>query len=270
MSTPIAKDQRPPRKGPNPAEASFTLFETVLALGILVVMVMQFMSVQGGAVKLSEFDRMATRATWLARAQIAQIEYHWKFRELTDLKLTATETEKEFSSDLCPKDVPGGCPFRYKMSIEEWKLPLLELLTGGAVSADASEEENPMSGLIREKIKENIGDEMLRIAHVEVSWPDGSKRDSVELAYLLTAQQKLDQSIEALDPPEGTGQCKEGQYFSQKANDGKGACKAIPKCPENIRFDEAREVCDCKAPLVHDKKANKCVQGTAAGQGSGL
>jgi hypothetical protein len=62
------------------------------------------------------------------------------------------------------------------------------------------------AGIVKEQMKQILGDEILKVAHVEVTWAEGGRQDGVDLAYLMTAQYKLDQAIELMEPIGGTGE----------------------------------------------------------------
>lgn len=205
MSTKTPPSNQGPHSGPKRGEASFTLVETMMALGILVTMILSFLTVQGTSVQISSYNTRVSQATWLAKAVMAQIEYKWTVYDLKELKLAMNETE--FSAELCPKAPPFECPFTFKLEIDDWALPLIDIMTGGigGKDEDGEKQENPLAGLIKEQLKNYLGDELLKVAHVTVLWAAGAKQDRVELAYLLTAQQLLDSKIEGLNPPGAPG-----------------------------------------------------------------
>ena len=49
--------------------------------------------------------------------------------------------------------------------------------------------------MIEGVLKDIFKDGMFKIAYVEVFWPEGARRNSVSLTYLLTNQKALDQAI---------------------------------------------------------------------------
>ncbi len=188
-------------------ERSFTLIETVIALGLLVVVIMQVAFVQTNAVGLSSYTRRVTQATWLAKAIMTKIEYGFKFYEPKEMRSDPTFKEKDIDPELCPKEMMD-CDYKYTVEIEDFPLPFIDIALGNMGAAGGEEGDASKQGaggfadMIKQQIKEVMGgDEILKIAKVELSWPEGSKRNSMHLAYLLTAQQKLDPFIEMLDPP---------------------------------------------------------------------
>ena len=68
--------------------------------------------------------------------------------------------------------------------------------------------------MIKEQLKSRLGEELLKVAYLEVFWPEGSKKGSVELAYLLTNQQNLDMVIETNFKPVKVGKKKEKRSSS--------------------------------------------------------
>lgn len=203
----------PHKKG----EKSFTLIETLIALGIMVTLVLQMATVQGQAISFSDYGRKMTKGIWLAKALMSQIEYQSKYIPLKEMKFD--EKEKKFKELLCPKEGDDPCEFTYNVKIANWKLDLIDIFFNNKKKkSDGSEkEENPMIGMIKDKVKEQLGEELISYVHVEVFWPEGSRRNSIDLAYLLTNQLGLDELIQTLPPLE----TKKGQGTSKgkKASD---------------------------------------------------
>jgi len=56
-------------------EGSFTLIETVIALSLITALIIEVASVQGNSIVFSEYSRNVTKATWLARRVMSQVEY---------------------------------------------------------------------------------------------------------------------------------------------------------------------------------------------------
>ncbi len=175
-------------------QSSFTLIETIIALALMATMVLEVSAVQGRAISYSSFERKVTQAIWLAKSVMGQVEYKWKYYDLKDANLN--EKEAKFPSEICSELPAFDCNFRYTISIEKWDLPLIDL-------AAASLGDPSIAGILKEQLKNVLGEDILKVAHVEVTWPEGSRKNSVDIAYLLTAQQKLDEAIESLQPPGG-------------------------------------------------------------------
>lgn len=218
------------------SEASFTLIETIMAMGLMVTVILNVSSLQGNAINSSHFQKKMTQGIWLAKSVMSRIEYKWKFYDIKDIK--DNEDEREFEEELCPKDVSLDCDFKYSIHIEKWDLPLIDLALGGQGAGEEEGEEGGegagFTGMVKEQMKTYLGDEILKTVHVEVFWPEGSRRESVDLAYLLTAQQKLDQSIETLKAVTAQ-QCKTGETLEAgvcvPSAGGLGANPALPGGP---------------------------------------
>lgn len=193
--------------------ASFTLLETVVALGLLMSVGLEVMSVQGYAVKFTEFDRKVTQATWLAKGIMAKIEWYEKFYPLKEIK-DPRVVEAKIPEEMCPQDKMVDCDYKYSVSVVEWKFPFLELFSGMSEGS-----KNPMFEMIKGKVKEILGPDILKVARVEVSWPEGSKKNAVELSYLMTAQRGVDVFVNKLKAPTkkrgGSPPKKQGNESSQ-------------------------------------------------------
>lgn len=215
---------------PKPGERSFTLLETVIALGLMVTIILEVSSVQGNAINFNTYARKATQASWLAKAIMSEIEYKAKFYPLKELKTDPTFKDRPISESLCPKGPIYDCDYTYTVTIEDFKLPIIEIMLGSKPKEgnDGQESaEDPMASFIQDKVKEILGEDVMKIAKVEVFWPEGALRSSVTLTYLLTNQNGLDEYIEQLPPlKDGKKQCPDGQEFK----DGK-CVKQAPAGP---------------------------------------
>ena len=169
-------------------ELSFTLIETVIALGLLVFVIAQYIDIQGNVAQSGELTRNVTQASWLAKRVMAQVEYYAASKPWKELGYEA--------KDVVFEDFPD---FKYDIEIKEWKLPLLKLLSGGGgEDSDKKNSDTKKPGAapgLEGILKQVLGDDLLKIAHVTVYWPDGAQRSSVEVGYLLVNQQKLDETI---------------------------------------------------------------------------
>lgn len=189
-----------------PGERSFTLIETVIALGVMVAVIFEISNVQGNAIYFSEYERNVTKASWLGKGIMSKIEYEWATRDFSEFEFK--ESEKPFEGE-------ENKEFTYTVEIAEWKLPLMSLIGGGGdgksdTDGDGVEEVQTSDGqtdAIRSQIEGIFGDDILKIARVEVFWPEGAQRNSIALSLLLTNQKKLDEQIgllpvaETNDPP---------------------------------------------------------------------
>lgn len=170
-------------------ERSFTLIETLIALSLMVFLVIEVGGVQINAIYFSRYGRNVTQAVWLAKRLMSQIEYQWTIRPFKELE-QANEKERPFDD---------FAEYTYSLEIKEWKLPILDLITGGAAGGDGDKKEkkegdDPMASAM----KNVFGDSILKTAYVEVSWAEGARRNAVGLTYLLTNQEKLDELLQTL------------------------------------------------------------------------
>ncbi len=182
-----------------PTEYSFTLLEVIIATGLLVAVVLQVAGGQGSLFEITDYSKKATEATWLAKRVMARVEANYQNFDLKELEFE--EKDQPFPE---LKDNPDS-DFRYTLKIHEWKLPLVDFLTGGGGKSDEEKEEAKDEGKAESSIagipgldamvKQIFGDDMMKTAQVEVSWPEGARRNSVSLVYLLTNQKKLDEYI---------------------------------------------------------------------------
>ena len=172
-------------------ESSFTLLETVIALGLMVTIILEVANVQGTSITFGENNRNISQASWLANAVLSKVEWYSKFYEFKELDYEGKDLK--FNEDLCPMDPKyGACEFKYNLKIEEFPLPIVSLFSQQISGGDDT---SGVSDQLEKQIKEFLGDEIIKIAHVEVFWPEGSRRGSVEMSYLITNQKKLDEEI---------------------------------------------------------------------------
>jgi hypothetical protein len=90
------------------------------------------------------------------------------------------------------------------VDIKEWKFPLFDFLLNGGLKNEEDEddptkqEQDPLAAGIPgiETILDQIFQgHIMKVAYVEVSWPDGARRDHVSLTYLLTNNKALDEYL---------------------------------------------------------------------------
>jgi len=175
-------------------EGSFTLIETVISLSLIAALIIEVASVQGNSIVFSEFSRNVTKATWLARRVMSQVEYQWGEKPFKELAVNESNGKFE--------DEPE---FTYSIEIKEWKFPFKEMLAkvmgGGSLSADdesggSSSEDSSKDSLIDAAVSQIFGDEpIFMTAFVQVFWAEGAQRNESSLTYLLTNQRKLDEFI---------------------------------------------------------------------------
>ncbi|MFK7872381.1 MAG: hypothetical protein AB8C84_04315 [Oligoflexales bacterium] len=191
------------------SESSFTLLETVIAIGVMVTVILEVAGVHGRAIDFAAYGRRSAEAIYLAKAKMSEIEYAWSHLPFSEIK-TTTPQEQKFDEVLCSPNPDFGCDYTFVATIQDWKLPLLELFAGDDASAQMQ--------AVQEQAKKIFGDSILKIASVEVFWADGgATRDSVVLTTLLTNQKALDDVIHTLPsyPPKNGNKKKKSATSSE-------------------------------------------------------
>lgn len=189
-------------------EHSFTLIETMVALGLLTTLILQVATVQGKALYFSDYGQNLTQGMWLAKRLMSQVEYFWYDKQLEELEGVSVK-EKKF------EDFPN---FSYNLDIREWKLPLLNIIAGGGDDSQP----DPTTDLIKEQVNQIFGDHILKIAHVEVFWGKGAVRESTDLTFLLTNQKKIDETIATLQATISAATAKKQTSKKAKKTRNKG------------------------------------------------
>ncbi|HYX39793.1 MAG TPA: hypothetical protein VE954_42400 [Oligoflexus sp.] len=184
----------------HPRELSFTIFETIVAVGLLMAFALEMAAGQGNIVNKVEYARRSNEAIWLAKRIMSQVEYNYQTMDMKELDTSMSVKDVEF------KDIGREIEFdyRYSIDVKEWKFPLFDFLLNGGMK-DEEEENDPtqpdkptaaegmpgMDAILDQIFKGHI----MKVAYVEVSWPDGARRDSVSLTYLLTNTKALDEYL---------------------------------------------------------------------------
>lgn len=189
-------------------EQSFTLIETMVALGLLTTLILQVATVQGKALYFSDYGQNLTQGMWLAKRLMSQVEYFWYDKQLEELEGIAIK-DKQF------EDFPN---FSYNLDIREWKLPLLNIIAGGGDDSQP----DPTTSLIKEQVNQIFGEHILKIAHVEVFWGEGAVRESTDLTFLLTNQKKIDETIATLQATVNAAATKKQAGKKTKKTKSKG------------------------------------------------
>lgn len=179
-------------------ERSFTLLETIIALAILTGTILQLVGSQGKIAYFNEYSRRLNEASWLAKRVMSQVEYNWTHYPFKELETSLKDQKFEGLND---------SDYTYDLEIKEWKFPILDFITGGGAEKDKdgntvkqSSAEEAEGDMVRNMLDQVLGDEILKVAYVEVFWPEGAKRNSVSLTYLLTNQRKVDEELLKLEP----------------------------------------------------------------------
>lgn len=207
-------------------ERSFSLLETIIAVSLVAILMVEVSGVNGNAIAFNEYGRKVLQASYLAKRVMSQIEYQATFRSpLKDMAVA--EKEKPF------EDAPE---FSYSVTIES--LPhaldlMFKIFSGGMIGGkdkdkgDDKEGGKDGMGAMLEQIKsvitQSVGEDPIWIAKVEVTWPEGARRASTSVAMIITDIKKLEDSVgKILDaaPANAGGQPGGGQPGGGAPNTG--------------------------------------------------
>lgn len=181
-----------------PSERSFTLVETVVAVSLIAYLMLEVSGVHGNAINFADYGRKSMQAIFLAKRLMSQVEYQASQR--TPLKELAIN-EKDRSFD----DAPD---FQYSMTVEP--LPnslelMLKVVSGGLIGevgkGEESGEKNDVGAMLEQvktMIEAAVGEEPIWLANVSVSWAEGARRPSVDLAMVITDIKKLESTLTPL------------------------------------------------------------------------
>ena len=218
-------------------ERSFTLIETLIAVFVMITMSLEMAGTIGSIVSNSSYTRQMTEAIWLARRVMTKVEYHWQTKDFKELEKEVTAGEF--------RDIEKS-EYKYDLKIKEWKVPLFNLIGGGGGGEDGGEESSGEGDAIRDLISQQLGDDILKVAHVEVYWSAGARKESVTLTYLLTAQRTVNEKLIQLEP----------QYREMM----KKVAIDLGMVKKSDSLEKQKKECALKAPAwIWDKARNKCL-----------
>jgi type II secretory pathway pseudopilin PulG len=181
-----------------PGERSFSLVETVVAVSLIAYLMLEVSGVHGNAINFADYSRKSMQAIFLAKRLMSQVEYQASQR--TPLKeLAINERERPF------EDAPD---FQYSMTVEPLpnSLDLMFKVVSGGLIGDASDdqesgEKNDVAAMLEQvkgMIEAAVGEEPIWMANVSVSWVEGARRPSVDLAMIITDIKKLEATLNPL------------------------------------------------------------------------
>jgi hypothetical protein len=127
---------------------------------------------------------------------MSQVEYQASWR--TPLKdIAASEKDRTF------EDAPD---FQYSLTIEP--LPnaldlMFKVMSGGLVGGEkqGGEDKSGIAAMldqIKSMVQAAVGDDPIWVANVSVSWAEGARRSSVELAMIIADTKKLEATLTPL------------------------------------------------------------------------
>lgn len=211
-----------------PSEYSFSLIETILSMSILATVVLQIGGAQGNLAYLATYSRNMVKATWYAKRIMSNIDYQASYLPFKALNTTLKQ-------NIPIKSGKENTEFTYNLQIEEWKFPILDALfqdKGGA-------EGGPNAEVVANAVKQILGDHRLKIARVEVFWPEGAKRNSITVAQLLTNQASLNRHLVSLAPTYKSLLDKVAGIEEQKPPKTEAECKK-----RGGRWNKATQKCE--------------------------
>ena len=205
-------------------EASFTLLETIIAVGLLAMVMVGSTQIVGTAVIIEDYNRNMSEAGWIAHGLMAQLEWaqdHYPIKELSTL---GKGREEDVPIDLCPVATDlNRCPYTFRLDILEWKLPLADLM------AKKMGDIPQIKDMIKTQLTKILGqEELLYVAKLEVLWPEGSYQNSTSFAYLMVNQSPIDRFLQTmsispkptLSPPAGDKTVPQNTSRPPPTNDG--------------------------------------------------
>tara|TARA_B100001094_G_C18109949_1_gene760572 strand:- start:90 stop:881 length:792 start_codon:yes stop_codon:yes gene_type:complete len=222
-------------------EGSFTLVETLVAMIMMTMVIVNVVGTQGAAIYNADYGRRISQAMWLAKGVMSKVEYYWNTQELKKLGQEGKVSGRPFKGDDWP--MAEDSDYTFNLTIEEFKFPLFDLLEKGGPGGD-DDSEKPSQGFpIKDIVKNILGDHILKLAHVEVFWPEGARQNSVSLVYLMTNQRKMDEALLAMRATyDQMMKAIKAEHSGKKKVKirTKAECQKIDS---NNRWDTAKKIC---------------------------
>lgn len=206
----------------NHGEDSFSVFETMIAIGMLAVVLLQITTIQGQVVYSLEYSQKMSSGMWLAKGLMARVEYEWATRDFSEMDIKVKE--KKVGDEFWGADASKAFKdFSYRITSEEWKLPILNFLTGGGASSQepsvtgvSRAPDDGSSSLVSQQLEAIFGGHIMKVATVEVFWPEGARKGTASLSMLLVNQKALDLQILALKSPKAPPTKETKDQFKEK------------------------------------------------------
>ena len=170
-------------------ESGFTLIESILAIGILSVVVVQLLSIQASTMQLTKTARDNIKSTWAMRQAVSQFEYYADVigvKELKDFETKfAWSGDPDFQIQLRSKEVP----------VEASKLLTTGMKMGSAMNQQGSEAkaEDGTESLkaVFGMLDSQVPKDLYRSVSIVVSWKDGENTKSLEGGLVLIDDKSL-------------------------------------------------------------------------------
>ena len=186
-------------------QLSFTLFETIVAVGLLATVIVNVSMVQGNSLVFSEYTRNLTHAIWLSKRIMSQVEYH---KTINDFKSLETEIEDETFQDVRDEDSEN---FLYDLAIVPFDFPITKLVTkhfSGELSGGEDAPASPLAQiapLVEQQMEQYLGKDFFKLVKLNVKWSDGAREDSLVTQMLIADIKKLDEVFAQLSALSGAG-----------------------------------------------------------------
>ena len=174
-------------------QLSFTLFETIVAVGLLATVIVNVSMVQGNSIVFSEYTRNLTHAIWLSKRIMSQVEYQKTIHSFKELE---TKLEDQSFKEVPEEDAES---FLYDLEIAPFDFPITKLITkhfSGGLAGGDSESASPLAQiapLVEQQMQQFIGKDFFKLVKLEVKWSDGAKEDSLVTQMLIADIKKLDE-----------------------------------------------------------------------------
>jgi len=161
-------------------EAGFSLLEILIAVAILATSLVSLMAAQGSAFLSSERGDDLTKATFLARERMAEVQIELE-ADLEKNKFPESEVEKEGTFEEPNED------FRWEYTLKKVEIPMVE--SGGGGGGDdsgGSSGNNPMVGNYMQQVMDQIS-KSVREVKVTVYWGTKEKKKEEQMQLSVTS-----------------------------------------------------------------------------------
>lgn len=195
----------------NRGEESFSLFETMIALGMLAVVMLQVTAIQGQTVYSLEYSQKHSKAMWLGKGIAAKLQYEWATRDFSELEIQLKD-QRVTDGFMGPGAEKIFASFSYDIISTEWKLPILAFLSGQKPTSDGSDvvsADDQNQSIVTQQLKAIFNDHIMKIATIEVFWPEGARKSSTSISMLLVNQKAVDAQILTMKSPKKAVPTKE-------------------------------------------------------------
>lgn len=165
-------------------QSGFTLLESILAIGILSVVVVQILGVQTSSVMVTQTARETMRATWAMRQTVAQIEY---VLDAFGAKGLPAEAKYDWPAD--PGFVTSFVSTQTSIAASKFFTTAMRLgaQTNGDAEKNTFASEDPASGFkgIGDLIDQQVPKDIYYSLAIVVNWKQGDTARSLDSGLLI-------------------------------------------------------------------------------------